>query len=185
MIPSSKHPDRNALLKAIKTENKSILRHLEECEMCNDIYQLLLLTNIGQLRYEPPKDLITRCKRIPLMIESRKPLKHSKGTVQFDSWKNMPALAVRQAPFGIERRIRFIFKQFTFEFVGSRYTEGWNFIGRVYKDELVNSEFILQVGSKKIHLGNDDCFHWVAKHPPHRLKLLSKEIGIDLGSLQW
>ncbi|UCC43375.1 MAG: hypothetical protein JSU65_09530 [Candidatus Zixiibacteriota bacterium] len=184
---NSTHPDKIQLIQALRTGRIPFQDHLKACENCRTLVGILKWSGagVGPLAWEPSEAAVRRSKAIARIDQSRKPLKTLTGAIIFDSWKSQPALAVRQAPFGIERRIRFKLQQYTMEFVGIRQMTGWEFVARVYDGDAVTRQFVLQTGTRKLVVGSGDCFHWHSQQPPRRMRLLSKLLGIDLGSLQW
>ncbi len=184
---NSTHPNKFELISSIRSDDTSCADHISRCELCRTVYQLLKWTGAdkGPLVWEPSEELVNRSKAIARIAQSRKPARTVVGRVIFDSWGNKPALSVRQAPVGLERRLRFEAADFIIEIVGARQDSGWDFVARVYKDGKATRQFVMQIGSKKLHLSEGDCFFWESKREPRGFKLLSESLAIELGALQW
>ena len=160
---------------------------MKRCERCRTLYQLLKWTGAekGELVWEPSEELVNRSKAIARIAQSRKPARTIVGNVEFDSWGSQPALAVRQASVGLERRIRFAAGDFIIEIVGARQDSGWDFVARVYEDGKATRQFILQAGKRKLYPNQADCFLWTSRQGPRQLRLLSEDLAINLKGLRW
>jgi hypothetical protein len=160
--------------------------HIKNCHECRTLVEILRwsLDESGG-PFEPPTELLRRQKAIPQLIASRHPAESLPARLVSDSWGDHPAVAVREAPFGVERRLRFRAVSYVVELVADRRLEGWDFVARVYDGEILTRQFILKVGRRKLVPGRGDCYFWSSKRPPQRLQLLSGELRIDLEKVKW
>ena len=172
---------------AARTGRIPFADHLERCKPCRSLYEALkwLGNDAGRVEWAPPGDLVQRHKAIPLLVASRRPARAVRAPRVYDTWTQLPALAVRQAAFGVERRVRFAVAQFEIEFVANRQLEGWELAVRVYENGGVTRRFVLQTGRRKLLLGRGDCFVWTSRRAPRKLGLLSPDLRIDLEDLPW
>ncbi len=187
------------MMAAVKTGNVPFASHLEKCEPCRQLFELLShLTGVESeltepqssdcavpVEYEPSLESVYRHRAIARLVESRHPARTIGGLVVYDSWANLPAVQVRDALLEGERRMRLKAGRFTLELIGDRQLEQWEFVARVYDRTKVTPEFILQVGRKKLYARSQNCFFWSAKRPPRKVQLLSPSTRIDFGTLKW
>jgi hypothetical protein len=156
--------------------------------MCRDLYELLHDAAIQALiESEHPTDtLISRCARIPLLEESRHPAQSRRGFLVSDSWAGMPAVAIRDAATGLERRLRLSCEDLILDVVAERRPKGWDFFARVYeRGQVVSRSYVLQVGRRKLVAGSRDIYAWDSPHPPRKIRLLSGEVEVDFDDIPW
>ncbi len=184
---SSKHPDLNDMIEALRTGDRRFARHLAECERCRSVWHLLDWSGAGagRLEYETPDELIGDLQTIPRILRSRSPRKNMSGRMVLDSWRDRPAPAVREAPSGVERRVRFAASHFIVELVAKCLSSNWEFVARVYDGDSTTGEFILKVGHHELPAGRGDCYYWTSARPPRRISLSSPDLRIDLEGLKW
>jgi len=187
MTKDNQHPDRGEMLRAIRTGRIPFARHLAECEDCQNLFAMLsrVHTGVEEIDESPGEHAVYRHRAIALLVQSRHPRSSVDGDVVFDSWAHLPPTQVRAATLEGERRLRLKAGRFTLEFIADRQLDGWEFVARVYDQTRATSEFVLQVGQKKLYPCAQQCFFWSAKHPPRRIQLLSPELRIDFGRLRW
>ncbi len=187
MLQKQGHPSKADLIEAIRSGKGRLGGHLANCRQCRIAYEILEWSGAdhGRVVWEPPTDLLRKHKAVPQLVASRHPARAVRGLAVTDSWDDRPAVAVRQAPFGIERRVRFEAGEYALEFVASRRLGGWDFVARVYESERPSRQFVLKVGSRKLPAGAGNCFMWRSPRPPQSLILLSSDLRIDLGRLEW
>ncbi len=187
MKPNNDHPEREDLIMAARTGQVPFAEHLQSCNSCRSLFDVLkwLGAESGQLESKLPSELLRRHKAIPLLVGSRRPARSVTASRVFDTWISRPALAVRQAAFGVERRVRFAVAPFEIEFVANRQLEGWDLAIRVYENGAITSRFVLQAGRRKLPVGCGECFVWSSLRPPRKLELLSPDLRISLEKLPW
>ena len=199
MEKGNRHPDRAEMLAAIKLGTVPFADHLKSCESCRQLFEILSQfgewevgkdtgdpgREAGDIRFEAPLDSVYRHRAIARLIQSRRPERTIDGKVAFDSWADLPAVEVREAALEGERRLRLTADRYTLELIGDRRLDRWEFVARVYDRKKVSSEFILQIGRKKLHPCSQACFFWDAKRPPRRIQLLSPSLKIDFGEVRW
>lgn len=175
------------MLKAIKSGKVPFASHLKQCENCRILYDLLVSHGAvdSQKLERPSRIAVHRSALIPKLVQSRRPARDLPGRVEFDSWAQLPAMQIREAPSDLERRLRLTASGYTLELVADRRGQGWEFVARVYDKERVCTEFILQVGRLKLGTEAHDCYFWSANKPPQRLRLLSPALKIDFGEISW
>jgi hypothetical protein len=187
MKPNNDHPERKDLNMAARTGRVPFAEHLKSCDSCSTLFAALkwLGPETGRLEEPLPRDLVRRHKAIPLLVASLRPASTMTASRVFDTWASRPALAVRQATFGVERRVRFAVAQYEIELVANRQIQGWELAIRVYEDGAITSRFVLQTGRRKLPVGCGECFVWSSPRPPRKLDLLSPDLRIRLESLPW
>ena len=181
------HATRTDLIEIIRRGDGRAAEHLAKCRQCRIALDIMRWSGCGrgQVEWEPSSELVQQLKAVPLLARTRRPRKAVRAVPVMDSWSDRPAVAVRQAPFGVERRVRFEVGEYTLEFVASRNLDGWDCVARVYKEGRPARRFILKAGSRNISAGPGGCFIWSSAKPPRRLAALSPELQIDLERLEW
>jgi hypothetical protein len=134
---------------------------------------------------QPSRDHVDFLSSIPLLEESRKPGRIIIGAMTLDSWKSIPAVALRDSPGGLERRIALQASDITLEIVAEQSEGTWEFVARVYKKQTVTKEFVLHVGRSKLIAQREGFYHWSSKSPPRTIRLLSRAVQVNFGTLKW
>ncbi len=187
MKKTKTHPDRAVLIEALETGEIPFRAHLVRCAECRELFDLL--TQYGpddRLKdLAPSPQSIARAQAVPKLVESRRPSRAITGRMTFDSWADVSAVQLRSTVGVLERRVRLEAGKYTLELVADRTLEEWEFVARIYNKEKVTSEFILQVGRRKLVPQSQRCYYWSAKNPPRTLRLLSSDLKIDFGKLTW
>jgi len=175
------------MLKAIETGKGHVPTHIRHCRECREMYDLLSAFHIARSveLVLPSDEAMAKQEGIALMAASRASARTVRGQVVFDSWQELPAMAVRDAAIGIERRLRFRAGRIVLEFVADRQPEGWEFTAKVYENGRAVSDFVLKVGGRKFLPSARHCYNWLAPHPPREFQLLSPSLRVNLGKLGW
>ena len=187
MKSNKDHPERDELIMAARTGQVPFTDHLRGCDPCRSLFEALkwLGAEAGRPEWTLPRELLRRHKAIPLLVASLRPTRSVTALRIFDTWTSRPALAVRQAAFGVERRVRFAVAQYEIELVANRQLGSWDLAARVYENGAITSGFVLQAGRRKLPIGCGECFVWSSPRPPRRLDLLSPDLRIRLERLLW
>lgn len=175
------HPDRDQMLKAVDSGRTPFRSHLEQCEPCRLLYQLLSHFR-GQAPASlesPPARSIDRAAVIPVLVRPGAPVRTDVGRLIFDSWQHVPAAQLRDASRGLERRLRFSFRDITLEIVAERRPDSWEFSARVYRGDNPSCRFVLRAGRLRVLCDEHECFFWSGRHLPRKLTLLSSEHQIE------
>ena len=181
------HPDRSAMLKAIESGKGHLQAHFRSCQECRELYELLSAFHIARSvdPVLPSDEAMVKHEGIALMAASRVSARTVRGQLVFDSWHDLPAMAVRDAAIGIERRLRFRAGRLVLEFVAERQPEGWEFTAKVYENGRAVSDYVLKVGGRKLLPSVRHCYNWSGSHPPREFQLLSPSLRVDIGKLGW
>ena len=187
MSARNNHPGRTALLKAIESGKGHLTAHLRHCRECRDLYELLSAFHVARSidPLLPSDEAMVKQEGIALIAASRSPARTVRGQVVFDSWRDLPAMDVRDAAIGIERRLRFRAGRIVLEFVAERQPEGWEFTAKVYENGRTASDYVLKVGGRKFLPSARHCYNWLAPYPPREIQLLSPSLRVDLDKLGW
>ncbi len=178
---------REVLMEALESGSVPFKAHLKECNQCRELFDFLSKIGFPKRRplEKPSEELITRFALIPLSVNSRKPGETVVGTVVFDSWSHLPAIHARDNAKGMERRMRLKAGQIVLELVAEHQADRWELTARVYDNRKVAAGFILKAGRRIIQAGTERCFFWSSRTPPRRIRLLSPQVLIDFGPLNW
>ncbi len=188
MTPKPEHPERDELIKAAESGSVPFKDHLEDCMDCRklfEFFQVFLRAAPGGL-LEPSEEAMARHVAIPISEGSRHAVKKLKGSIAYDSWAQVPALALRDAGKGAERRLRLEAGNLILEFSAERQGDTWDFTARAYHNEqAVSSGYILKADRREVIAGEQNCFFWSSQQPPRKLQLVSPDIAVDFGFLKW
>lgn len=183
-----KHPSRRDMIEAVESGQVPFQRHLQHCQPCRELFGLLHDAAFQSMvdAEEPTDDLLTSCLRIPLLAGARHPARSRSGAITSDSWRELPAVALRDAATGLERRLRLTSGGLVLELVAERRPDEWSFSARVYEgNEVASARYVLQAGRRKIVAGRRDVFVWSSPRPPRMIRLLSKTVKIDFEKIDW
>lgn len=176
------------MINAAKGGSVPFRDHLKSCLDCRELFELFqsVMCVAPDGLMEPSDETMARHVAIPIVEASRRAAKRLKGTITYDSWERVPALALRDAGKGAERRLRLQAGDLTLEFSAERQGDSWDFAARAYHNEhAVSSRFILQAGRREVVASDQDCFFWSSQRPPRKLRLVSSEVAVDFGPLKW
>jgi hypothetical protein len=187
MKKAETHPDRASMIKAAQTGKVPFAPHLARCAECRELYELFVQYCPDERLKDlaPSPQSVAKAKAVPKLVASRNPARAIAGRVAFDSWADVPAVQLRSTVGTLERRIRLEAGKYTLELVADRVQTEWEFVARIYDRQKVTSEFILQVGRRKLVPQSQRCYYWSAKNPPRTMQLLSQELKIEFGKLTW
>lgn len=188
MTDKPNHPPREKLIRDAETGAGTFKSHLKTCGDCRDLYEFhrarMRVAPDGLLA--PSDETMARHLAIPLLEAIRHTTGRRKGAVVYDSWSQLPALALRDAGKGAERRLRMQAGEVILEFSAERQGDSWDFTARAYEeDQVVSSTYVLKVDGRDVIASGQDCFYWSSQQPPQRVKLISAEAAIDFGSVRW
>lgn len=182
----SKHPDRTAILNAIKSGNVPFMRHLEACDDCRQMFELLKV-----LHTDPPSDdtplpeSIYRSRAIALLDSTRHPAQVLSGELAHDSWAKLPAQQVRGISYSGERHLRFRAGAVTLELIVEKIAGSFEMVARVFERGTPTTRFLLQVGRQKLYPENHQCYFWTAQYPPKNVALISGSTKLEFGTVRW
>jgi hypothetical protein len=181
------HPDRDDLLRAVRTGEVSFRQHLAECESCRNVYGLLLLDeHLGLLNVSTPFPReLSKHANLPLLKSDWIPRRTDIGKSVHDSWTGLPVTVTRDSAMGLERSLRFSSGPISLELVADRTPEGWRFAARCYRSGVPSGEFVLKIGRQRIAPGLHDCYSWTALQPPKKIQLLSPSLRLVLDTGTW
>jgi len=150
------------MFKAIQTGQMPFADHLDQCEPCRQLFELLkLVEKAGDLTGpSPAPSNLYRARAIALQASSRRPSRTLTGELAHDSWAGLPAQQVRDAAYSGERQLRFRAGEFMLELVIEKTAEKYEVVGRVYEQGVPSTRFLLQIGRRKLIPGNHKCYYW-------------------------
>ena len=132
-----------------------------------------------------PADLLERLTTIPLLFNSRTPLKSISVVVAEDSWATGERVGLRDIVDGHLRHIAFAGGTFRFELVAERRSRQWEFVGRVYRHGRIVNDMVLILGRRRLLPGVGGFFHWSSTHVTRRLSFMSSKQRLTLESIVW
>lgn len=187
MKSTGRHPSRSAMLEAAATGTVTFKAHLERCEDCRILLQLLSSHQVAgkpQLARTPMRALRQQAA-IARLQQSRSPARTATGLIKFDSWRRIASTQLRDEMVGLERRLDLHAKGVTLKLVAERQSDGWDFVARVYRGNKVTTDFIVQVGRRKLVPLSRGFYNWSSTRPPSIIRLLSPSLRVDFGRLSW
>ncbi len=175
------------MLKAVRSGVVSFRDHLSNCPDCRELFSMLsryACAGSEPLVSSSPRHL--KClEKIAHRMPSWSPSKVIQGFLKVDSWAHIPALQLRDAAGGLERRLHLEAGAYTLELVAEQQRESWAFVARVYNEGEVSQDFVLKAGAQKILAEDDGFYHWSSPGTPHTLKLISEAFRIDFQKVSW
>lgn len=187
MNKPSRHPSRSQMLKAIESERVTFQSHLKECAECRELFRIL--SNYRPYGASPltgsSESTVARAAAIPLLQPSHRPEQVIRGRATTDSWSQLPAMQLREAPVGLERRLCFQAGDVTLELSAERRSSGWEFVARVYDNDRISLSWVLKSGRQRFAAEKEGFYCWKAKNPPKSLSLISGKSQIEFDNLSW
>ena len=185
-MKSKENVERQQMIKAIKSGDKSFRRKLSESSGDRTLFDLMERLGTGGGRLDQPdKSAIARHSTVPLASAATPRNATLRGRVSFDSWANHPAPALRDATAGHTRRFRLTAGKVVLEVVAERLQNQWEFVARVYKNEEVSSEYVLNVNKKRYLPEGQGFYHWSSSTVPKQLAIMSADTAITFEELKW
>lgn len=187
MKPTGTHPERKAMIKAIKEGRVPFKAHLKQCSPCREMFEALEQFPLASREplVQPSPDALDRYSAIPLVDRRPVAARRIEGRVSFDSWADCPAAQLRDMTVGMIRRICLKAGKLSLEIVAERRQDCWEFVGRVYDRKNVSSEYVLRVGARKLLPRSQGFYHWSSKGTPRTFKLLSQDLQVEFERLSW
>ena len=187
MKTQEKHPSRAAMLKAVESGSVPFASHLEKCAACRVQFELMqsFAHPGGESLTTSGADAVSRLAVIPHLERRRLPERRLSGSLAQDSWAQLPAVALRDAAIGLERRIRLVAGSIALELVAERQADGWEFVARVYRNEETSSEFVLKAGARKLLSKSEGFYHWSSNRPPRTFELISPSVHVNFDKVSW
>ncbi len=175
------------MLKAIRSGVTPFQDHLDNCPDCNEMFLLLsryACAGSAPLASSSPRQL-GRLEKIGRRMPSWSPSNVIQGILKVDSWALIPAVQLRDAAGGLERRLHLEAGDYSLELVAEQQRESWAFVARVYREGKVSHDFVLKAGAQKILAEDDGFYHWTSARTPRTLKLISEAFRIDFQKVSW
>ncbi len=187
MKQTFKHPSRAALMRATRSEDPSVKAHMEKCSICRRLFELMKLFPVaGQSLMEKPGErAIARYAAIPELLERDARPRREFGEVSFDSWANLPPLAVRDAGQGFVRHLCLKARELRLEIVAERLRDCWEFTARVYRGDDAATEWALCVAGKRHLPQSQGFYHWSSRTAPRTIKLQTRSRRVEFEKLSW
>ena len=133
----------------------------------------------------PSTESISRLGAIPLLFDLPDNPGLQSGEVSYDSWRQGSPISLRDVGAGHIRRIRLSAGSISLEIVAELGHRRWEFVARVYHNEVVSHEYVLKAGGRSYLASAGGYFHWDSKSVPHQLSLLSADGRIEFERLAW
>ena len=187
MKTRSSHPERKAMLKALRTGVVPFRAHLDECEACRSLFALLSDFPVAGM---PPlanvsADSVAAAEAVPLAHSNLPARRVVSGRMTFDSWSDRPALEIRNAGAGLTRRLCLKAGRLSLEIVAERTLEGWDFVARVYSAKKAVSGYSLRIGTRNVLPRSQGFYHWSSKAAPRTLELIGTADRFRFEGLSW
>jgi len=184
---SADHPDRDEMLRALRTGEVPFRQHLAVCSSCRLVYDFLLINRHVETldSVVPPSEACHRHSTLPLVASNWLPCRTETGKSVRDSWTGLLATVTRDSAVGLERSLRFASGSISLELVADRTPEGWRFAARCYRGPIPSGEFILKIGNKRIPPGLHSCYSWSSLKPPRTIQLLSPSLRLIFETGLW
>ena len=134
---------------------------------------------------KPSKKAIARYCNIPLLFEGSLEAHSVFGKTVYDSWADMPAIALRDSANGRIRQLKLKAGDLVLEIVAEYLDNVWEFVARVYDCRKVTNDFVLKVGNRRFLPQTGGFFVWSSRLVPRVLRLESFETNISFEKLSW
>ena len=180
------HPSRQAMLKEDLT-GKKIDAHLKECEDCRTLHALVksFAAADASLIETPSEQAVQRYCALPTLSSERSDERIEVGKMVFDSWTERHVTTLRDLTDGLVRRMCLSAGNITLEIVAERRGHEWEFVARVYDKNTVTSEYVLNIGRRKLQPKAHGFYFWRSSVAPATFRLLSGERNLEFGAVTW
>lgn len=187
MNSRDRHPSRRQMLEAIAADKVPFRSHLQRCQDCSILFQLLSEFELAGAEPMVPSDqtAVAQLVSIAKRQKSTTGLRMALGRLTADSWNNIPALQLRNVASGVERRLRFQAGRIALEIVAERNREGWEFTARAYNRNRVTTAFVIKAGHRKFIADSSGFYYWSSERPPSTIQLLSDTQTVDFKDISW
>ncbi|MFH2056975.1 MAG: hypothetical protein ABIJ61_13535 [bacterium] len=183
----TKHPDRNELIRAARGEGALLQEHLESCQECRLLVELLRTYQVeGELPLpHAPQTWRSRAAAIFQAPGVKAKVKSVLAKLIFDSWATPQPAGVRGLSSAAERRLRFESAEILFDLRAERFERGWAFVAQVTPKVILPAPLILEIGKKREVDAENDLYEWTDPKPPRKISLKSGDLVVQLPELKW
>jgi len=175
------------MIKAIETGVVGFSSHLEECESCRILFELLSSFRIDdseKLAKSSPK-LLRQIESIPKISRKERRAEIIRGLVVFDSWSNLVCAQLRSGPSDLTRRLLLKAGAIKLELTAERHQDTWEFAAKVYDRGKATEKFVIEIGRRRVAVGPSGFFYWTSKRPPVKVGLCGESRIIEFEGLSW
>ena len=181
------HPSRQRMLEAVGTGEVDFRSHLETCEPCRDLFELLSKFPTAGAEELPhsPENLLKRIEAIPSNYRVKPDFPIVIGHIVSDSWRDMASVQLRDVANDVTRRLVLKAGQINLELSAERHLGRWEFVARVYDRGKASDRFVIKAGARKVQAGELGFYCWTSKRPPGKIGLLLNSHKIEFEGLSW
>lgn len=181
------HPSRQRMLDAVETGVVGFRSHLNKCESCRILFELLSefpIAGSTELPHSSP-NLLKRIEAIPSRFRDKPNFPVVAGFIVSDSWSQMASAQLRDVATDVTRRLVLKAGQVKLELSAERHLGSWEFAARVYDKGKASAQFVIKAGARKVQAGPLGFYCWSSKRPPAKIGLLQNSHVIEFESLSW
>ncbi len=182
-----RHPSRQRMIEAVETGVVSFRRHLEECDSCRVLFELLSAFPSAGAEELPrsSRGLLERIEAIPSRVREIPGIPIVVGHIVSDSWSQMAGAQLRDVATDVTRRLVLRAGQIDLELSAERHLGSWEFAARVYDHGKASAQFVIKAGARRIQAGPVGFYCWSSKRPPGKIGLLRNSHIIEFEGLSW
>jgi hypothetical protein len=175
------------MIAAVETGVIGFRSHLEECESCRILFELLskFWTDRTQELPQSSRRLLRRIEAIHTDSGRGRRVPVVTGRIVSDSWSRMASVQLRGVVTDLTRRLCLKAGQIELELTAERHLDIWEFAARVYERGRASQGFVIKIGGRKVPAGPLGFYYWSSKRPPGRVWLLRDSHIIEFDGLSW
>ena len=187
MKRKARHPSRPRMIEAARTGVVGFRSHLEKCEPCRVMFELLskFQTTGAEELPHTPGSLLKRIETIPSRFRVKPDLPIVPGLIVSDSWSHMASAQLRDVATDVTRRLVLRAGQIELELSAERHLGSWEFAAKVYDRGTASDQFVIKAGARKVQAGDLGFYCWSSKRPPGKIGLLQNSHIIEFEGLSW
>ena len=182
----SKHPTRQELIKALKSNSGQLADHLKSCEECQLLFGVLrkTLADNAPLLISAPEAWIKEAIQITGTRKLTQAVRKLVASLTFDSWVARPAVALRSTGTDA-RRLSFDAGEAKIDFQCSGRKGDWQLTASLRGANIETDQFKLKAGRKVIRPDENELFTWSTKSLPKSLQFSSESLLIEVDKIDW
>jgi hypothetical protein len=182
-----RHPSRKSMIEAAETGVVGFRPHLEKCESCRILFELLSEFPMAGAKELPhsSRKLLGRIESIPSRFKVKPGLPVAPGRILSDSWSQLASAQLRDMAADVSRRLVLRAGKIDLELSAERHLGNWEFAARVYDRGKTSTQFVITAGARKVKAGPLGFYCWSSKRPPNRIGLLRDSHVIAFEGLSW
>ncbi len=164
----NRHPDRQTLLAAAKSDSHKFDQHLSTCESCRELFEFFKAYQVAgnPVLAGAPDEWIRKAVEVAGAHGALQGIRTLLARLSFDSWATPVSVGVRGGEARQERRLRFQVDDLLLDIRAEKQKQGWDFVAQLSSQTVEQKNFHLLVSRQELRVNSEGFYQWSSKRPP-------------------